>query len=183
MLTNSDGVSGKSAHTPSIIPRIDLITSASLTTSQIGNLSLNNYELLRIKHGFDIISLSPLTTLHIGRAAVEHFIEDSSQLPSVFKYQRWSYLSYLPSRYGHITCLNCATDCVVARLRQIASPSLVRSSSVVSLYVNALKSLQSALDDPIQSLHPETLCATELLTLFEVGDPGSKLLGKSADIS
>jgi hypothetical protein len=41
---------------------------------------------------------------------------------------------------------------------------------VLSLYGKALESLQDALNDPRQCIEPETLCATELLTLFEVCD-------------
>lgn len=143
--------------------------ATTLAESRTGSLSLSRYEWLRVKAGFDILNISPLTSLHIGRAAVEYFITDPSRLTQLLRYKQWSYLSYLPSRYGHGSCLDHATDCVVARLRQMVSPAThYDEARVVSLYVKALKSLQLALDDPSQCLQPETLCATELLTLFEV---------------
>ncbi|KAL6702270.1 hypothetical protein J3F84DRAFT_399691 [Trichoderma pleuroticola] len=80
--------------------------------------------------------------------------------------------SFIPSRYGHITPLTCAVDCLAARVRQIAlkddgfsdDPDL----EVYRLYDKALKALQEALNDVEEWKTPETLCAAELLGFFEV---------------
>ena len=133
------------------------------------SLPASGYELTSIKSEFDIIGLSNLATLHInraGRAAI-------SQNPDHLVYQlrsskQWSYLSFLPSLYGQIPCLSDATDCVIARARQIISPNQNWEATVIGFYVKALDSLQKALDSPKQRYKPEVLCATEILALYEV---------------
>ncbi|KAL6829063.1 hypothetical protein J3E69DRAFT_364691 [Trichoderma sp. SZMC 28015] len=81
-------------------------------------------------------------------------------------------LSFIPSRYGHVTPLTCAVDCLAARVRQITlkddgfsdDPDL----EVYRLYDKALKALQEALNDIEEWKTPETLCAAELLGFFEL---------------
>lgn len=90
-----------------------------------------------------------------------------SQLP-----QSKTLLSFIPSRYGHVTPLTCAVDCLAARIGQITlkddgfsdDPDL----EVYRLYDKALKALQEALNDVEEWKTPETLCAAELLGFFEV---------------
>jgi hypothetical protein len=153
-----------------MLHQLEFTIRANNSPQNTGNLHFTKYERLRIEEGFDLLNLSSLTTLHLGRPAMEHFTKNLAEAKGVFDLSKhWSYLHHLPSRYGYVECLTLATDCVVARLKQMV---LGRDNSedeyVISLYVKALKSLQIALDDPEQSLHAETLCATELLSLFEV---------------
>ncbi|KAL5092742.1 hypothetical protein Trisim1_000480 [Trichoderma cf. simile WF8] len=90
-----------------------------------------------------------------------------SQLP-----QSKTLLSFIPSRYGQVTPLTCAVDCLAARVRQITlkddgfsdDPDL----EVYRLYDKALKALQEALNDLEEWKTPETLCAAELLGFFEL---------------
>jgi len=141
------------------------------TRSIPGSMSRKDYELMSMNCGFDILDLSTLTTYHVGRAARNVLSAEPSQLILQFREKHWTYLSYIPSRYGHITCLNDAVACVLARVRQIISPpSASWEATVISLYVKALGSLQKALDSPYQRFKPEVLCATEILALYELLD-------------
>lgn len=81
-------------------------------------------------------------------------------------------LSFIPSRYGQVSPLTHAVDCLVARLKQITLRddgfSEDRILDVLCLYGKALKALQGAVDDEEARMTPETLCAAELLGFFEV---------------
>ncbi|TVY32632.1 Uncharacterized protein LSUB1_G007880, partial [Lachnellula subtilissima] len=148
----------------------------TLTNNVPGSLSAKGYELTSMKSDFDILDLSTLATLHIGRAARAAL----SQNPYHLIYQlrsrkQWSYLSYLPSLYGHVPCLSDAADCVIARARQIISPHENWEAAVITFYVKALDSLQKALDNPKQRYKPEVLCATEILALYELLDPSGEI--------
>jgi len=145
------------------------LATVALNESLPASLSAKGYELTSMKSDFDIRDLSTLATLHIGRAARAAL----SQNPYHLIYQlrsrkQFSYLSYLPSLYGHVACLSDATDCVIARVRQIISPHENWEAAVITFYVKALDSLQKALDNPKQRYRPEVLCATEILALYEV---------------
>lgn len=132
-------------------------------------LSPEGYELKSMQMDFDILDLSTLATLHIGRTVRGALSQNPYQLVSQLKaHRRWSYLSFLPTRYEHIKCLKDATDCVIARARQIVSPNKKWETVVIAFYVRALDSLQKALDDPTKRYQPEVLCATEILALYEV---------------
>ena len=133
------------------------------------SLPARGYELTSIKSEFDILDLSNLATTHINRAGRAAL----SQNPSFLIHQlqsskQQSYLSFLPSRYGQIPCLSDATDCVIARARQLISPHNNWEATVIAFYLKALNSLQKALDSPNQRYQPEVLCATEILALYEV---------------
>ncbi len=65
-------------------------------------------------------------------------------------------------------------DCVMARARQIISPGGNWEPIVIASYVKALDSLQKALDCPKQRYQPEVLCATEILSLYELLDPSGE---------
>lgn len=132
-------------------------------------LSADGYELKSMQSDFDILDLSTLATLHIGRAVRGALAQNPYLLITQLKtHKRWSYLSFLPTRYEHIKCLRDATDCVIARARQIVTPNRNWETAVIAFYVRALDSLQKALDNPTQRYQPEVLCATEILALYEV---------------
>lgn len=127
------------------------------------------YERMSLQYGFNILDLSNLTTFYIGRATGQVLSADSSQLMHLLRFKHWSFFSYLPSRYEQSTCLEDATVCLVSRVREIISPPGDHwASTVVSLYLNALKSLQKALDCAKTRLQPEVLYAIEILALYEV---------------
>jgi hypothetical protein len=134
------------------------------------NLSAKGYESASIKSDFDILDLSTLATLHVGRAVRAALSQDPYNLVHQLRSQKKSsYLSFLPSRYENTPCLRDATNCVTARARLIIHPGKPWEAAVISFYVKALDSLQKALDCPKQRFQPEVLCATEILALYEAG--------------
>jgi len=139
-------------------------------------LSAQGYQLTSNLFDFDILDLSTLATLHIGRAVRGALSRNPYHLVHQLRsHKRWSYLTFLPSRYCHIKCLKDATDCVIARARQIISPGENWEPIVIACYVKALDSLQKALDCPKQRYQPEVLCATEILSLYELLDPSGEI--------
>jgi hypothetical protein len=138
-------------------------------------LSAQGYQLTSNLFDFDILDLSTLATLHIGRAVRGALSRNPYHLVHQLRsHKRWSYLTFLPSRYCHIKCLKDATDSVIARARQIISPGENWEPIVIACYVKALDSLQKALDCPKQRYQPEVLCATEILSLYELLDPSGE---------
>ncbi|MCJ1479576.1 hypothetical protein MMC13_008262 [Lambiella insularis] len=134
-------------------------------------LPLTEYEKMSLKYGFNILDLSTLATLHVGRATGQILSEDPSQLIHLLRFKQKSFFSYLPSRYEECACLQDATMCVVARVRQIvSSPSENWAETVISLYLKALQGVQKALECPKQRLKPEVLYAIEILALYELLD-------------
>jgi len=63
---------------------------------------------------------------------------------------------------------------VIVRSRQIISPEQEWEHVVIASYLKALESLQKALDCPQQRYQPEVLCATEILSLYELLDPSGE---------
>lgn len=146
-----------------------LTTLTRLRVTVPPSVPSSGYESMRINYGFDLLDVSALTTFHTGRITAQLLAREPYRLAYVLPFRQWSYLSFLPSRYGHSACLDNAANCVAARLRQwMSSPSEPPNDSVLSLYLKSLISLQGALNDPILCLRPEALCATAILGIYEV---------------
>ena len=146
------------------------------------SLPATGYELASLRLDFDILDLSTVATLHVNRAARAALSKNAQQfILQLRANKQWSYLSFLPSLYGQIPCLSDATDCVIARARQIISPDRTREAVALSSYVKALDSLQKALDDPSERFKAEVLCATEILALYEVRLCSHRALGFTAN--
>ena len=129
----------------------------------------SGYALMRIKYGFDLLDVSALTSFQTGRITAQLLFNEPYRLAQVLQCRQWSYFSFLPSRYGYIACLDDASHCVAARIRQWMSfPSDPPNNHVLSLYSKSLISLQSALNDPVLCRQPEVLCATAILAIYEV---------------
>ncbi|KAF7856938.1 hypothetical protein EAF04_009698 [Stromatinia cepivora] len=141
--------------------------------------SPTSYELMLSKFGFDILELSTLATLHVGRATRRALCKSPESIVHQMRTQKqWSFLSFLPTRYGHSSCLSAAVDCVVARARQIISPphhTTFWEPLVLTHYITALETLQRALDSPKTRYKPEVLCATEILALYELLEPSGEI--------
>jgi hypothetical protein len=145
------------------------IVSRNKSSSIPASISQGGYELKSTENGFNILDLSVLTSADIGRASGQLFRKDSSQLLLLLRHRQSSYFTHVPARYGHSACLTDAINCVLSRMRQIISQAGDRLESTVMLsYTKALRSLQTALDSPIQRFDPEVLCATEILSIYEV---------------
>jgi hypothetical protein len=127
---------------------------------------------------FSILYLAaPLTVLHLGMNTLSYFKSDLgrigrtlTKIPVNLESRRL--LAFIPSRYGRVSAITHATDCLVARLGQIVHTG-GRSHAEGNLcalksYSRALKSLQDAIDDEDLRTTPETLCAAELLGFYEV---------------
>jgi len=85
------------------------------------------------------------------------------------------FVSFIPSRYGHRSgmasteALTRATDCVLAkRHSMLVKGGREDQRRILVRYAEALRALQAALDDEGQRSAPETLCAAQLLGIFEV---------------
>lgn len=157
-----------------LLKRQQWLAKLSLAESLSTGMSAKGYELTSMKHDFNILELSTLATLHVGRFTRSELFSNPNHLIAQLrsKYDpQFTYLSFLPSRYDQVGVLSDAADCVIARARYIVSPNKVWESAVITFYVRALHSLQKALDDPKQRFSAEVLCATEILALYELLDP------------
>ncbi|GKZ21563.1 hypothetical protein AbraIFM66951_005231 [Aspergillus brasiliensis] len=85
---------------------------------------------------------------------------------SAYAVARW--LRFLPEFYGRNRTLDAAVNCFVAHHigHMTQNVQAVRYSR--STYVKALSALQRALDDHVQSVCPEVLCAVILLCMYEL---------------
>lgn len=132
-------------------------------------------------------SSAPAPQLY-GSAAVKELVVLAPQLPSLLELglpvspasavtgllavrcsQLAIYLVFLPSRSGHSMALDSAILCLVAGPHDLAKPAAQRSSAkTLASYSRALHYLQRSLDHLTQRYSSETLCATQLLGIFEL---------------
>lgn len=133
------------------------------------SLSSCPYERLRMRYNFDLLDLSQLTSFHISYTTAGRLASKPTMLAEVLGDRHWSYLNYLPSRFGHNSALDKAAACVAARAQQwLSSPSEPVSCGILKLYSSALKALQAELQCPKACLRPDVLCATAVLGVYEV---------------
>ncbi|KAH6885437.1 hypothetical protein B0T10DRAFT_95609 [Thelonectria olida] len=124
-----------------------------------------------------LLNLTPLTGLRLGIANFSSPRSDlirSKDPISISNPGGPKLAHFITSRYGDVPALQYATDCVTAKLQQILrspdSPSIDGENTILLHYTKALRALQAALEDETQRMAAETLCATELLAVFEVLD-------------
>lgn len=143
---------------------------ASLQRPNIpANMPLTGYEAMRMKSNVDILDLSALTTYHVSRITAQQLATKPSYLINILRHRTWSFLSYVPSRWGNTLCLDHAVRCVVSRVQDyLSSPTGLPSPQSLNQYAVAIASLQKALSDPHQAISPDVLCATEVMALYEV---------------
>ena len=133
------------------------------------SMPLTGYEAMRAKSDVDILDLSALTTYHVSRITAQQLATKPSYLINILRHRQWSFLSYVPSRWGNTLCLDHAVRCVVSRVQDyLSSPTGLPSSQSLKQYAVAIASLQKALGDPHQATSPDVLCATEVMALYEV---------------
>lgn len=132
-------------------------------------MPLGPYEKLRRDLDFDITELSLLTTLSFGRGAARALASQPAQLAGILLGSNSSYLNFVPTRYEENPLLRDVLFCTAAQSRWLLRPqSMTAETAILASYGNALQRLQKALTDPDQCLHPDVLCATQVLGLFEV---------------
>jgi hypothetical protein len=130
---------------------------------------ISGYEALRAEYRFDIMDLCPMTGFHIGQSTMSAMVRDSALLGTVLGKQVDSYLSFVPSRYGHKPYLTAVVDSVIAKARgTLCTPNVGYSAVVTRTYGNALRAVQEAMDDEEASRDADLLCAVQMLSLHEV---------------
>lgn len=138
-----------------------------------------SYHDAEIRNCFSRMNLiAPIAGLHLGIATLSRFATEENLVGDVFraplpfsKLDSRQLLSFIPSRYATVSSITHAINCLAARLEQIMSPEVFTIKEelvILQQYTTALRSLQEAIDDEDQRMTPETLCATELLGIFEV---------------
>jgi hypothetical protein len=150
-------------------------------------MPLSGLELLIRDRGLDPMDLSALASIHIGtmlvlnlaflklfanhklnRAAIV-LSSKPSPLPGVLLCRQRSYFSYIPSHFGHTLALDDAFRCLITSAHSKLVPChSSRTETILSNYSKALHSLQSAVNDPKTRYSTEVLCATAVLSIFEV---------------
>ncbi len=123
-----------------------------------------------------LTSFTPLTGLRLGIPTLSHLTSEPARSKDLLlatpHLGSRKLLSFIPSRYGHVPLLRHATDCIIAKLRQlvhVSSPTSTHGEATILLhYTKALRALQRTLDDESERTTPETLLAVELLGILEV---------------
>ncbi|KAH8738404.1 hypothetical protein BGZ61DRAFT_440000 [Ilyonectria robusta] len=125
-----------------------------------------------------LLNLTPLTGLRLGIAKFSYLKSEavySGNLPSASNLASRKLAHFIMSRYEQVPILRYATDCVLAKLHQILQPpDGLGNERVLLHYTRALRAVQAALDDEKQRMTAETLCATELLGVFELLNENTK---------
>lgn len=117
----------------------------------------------------DLLYLAPQMPSHVRYTFVTNPENTMAEfIPSTGE-QLMLYLKFLPCRLGHNSSLDSTIACLASALRDSrvfdgSQPSV----ETLSRYNQALRDLQSSLNDAEESLAAETLCATQLLGIYEV---------------
>ncbi|KAF2804042.1 uncharacterized protein BDZ99DRAFT_575698 [Mytilinidion resinicola] len=127
------------------------------------------FESMRIRFGVDILELPSLASSHLARLASSRLASEPAIFAGLLQCKQVSYIGHVPARFGNSVCMEDAASCLAAKMRRMLCPNdaAITDVMVIGLYSKALKSLQNAINDPVQVLNPDTLCATELLAAFE----------------
>ena len=114
-------------------------------------------------------NILPLATFHVRRIAAMTVRADPSRLSEILRCRQWSCVPYSGMILGRSRCLDSSLSCVAAKLRQITGGT-TSTLHVLSLYSEALRELQEALQSPSQYDHRDLLMATQLLAVYEMLD-------------
>lgn len=152
------------------------ISQAALPMASIpANLPPGAYEMLRRDLDFDITQLSLMTSVYFGRGRARALASRPIEVGGMLRTNNVSYLNFLPIRYQHNPLLQDVLFCTAAQSRLLlGSQSVIDETKILAAYGQALERLQKALTDPDQCVHPDALCATQMLGLFEVSSSSSK---------
>lgn len=132
-------------------------------------LLAQGYESARIRHGFDILSLSALTSVYLSRHSVRILCSSPQQLQRLMKIREPSWLDFVPSQYSESSVLQAAVDCTMSQAHRLLFPGAgTTEAAVIKLYLEALSELQDALGDAERWARPDVLCATQILAFYEV---------------
>lgn len=181
-VTNNDNAAADAGIEPDKENRVGLLASAVYVPLQNQFIPplmpSSGYEGIRNQLDYDILQMPALSAFHIGCITGLTIANQRAPLADALRYRQWLYVPFLPSRYGHYACLDDAIRCVAVRVREWISALVKPSLAATSLYARALKSLQVAINDPNQRMQPEILCASQVLSVYEVR-PGCPSKGQN----
>ncbi|KAI3322967.1 hypothetical protein HD806DRAFT_497400 [Xylariaceae sp. AK1471] len=147
----------------------DVAPAYTAIRSSTPSWSLSGLELLVKDSGLDPMDLSALASVHLGAVVSAVIQMEAGQLRHVLLCRQRSYFSFIPARFGHVVALDDAFRCLVTIVHSKLIPTHKRSDNIIFRYYGkALRSLQSAVDDPVNRYAAETLCAASILALFEL---------------
>jgi hypothetical protein len=137
--------------------------------SILHKLAETGYATARLKYQFDILDLSTLTSIHMGRPAAIALHNSRSQMRNCLQVRGSSLLDFVPQLYPASPLLRSAVGCVLARAQRILCPNArLPEVAVFSLYDQALRELQEALNQNTTVFQPNMLFAVQIMQLFEV---------------
>ncbi|KAI6859995.1 hypothetical protein KC343_g4872 [Hortaea werneckii] len=128
------------------------------------------YQSARSRFGVELSDLGVLTNFNVGKSTIGVIAADPSRLVTLLGRHQWSYLEFVPARYGHSKCLTAATDALLARAQHVLSPNKSFGTSRSRFYGRALRTLQDALMDNKTAVDADVLAATQLIALHELLD-------------
>ncbi|KAI8630202.1 hypothetical protein F5Y19DRAFT_429323 [Xylariaceae sp. FL1651] len=133
------------------------------------SLSLSGVEVSVRSIGLDPMDLSALSSITLGPVVSTILQSEPNRLKQILLCRQPSYFSFIAPRFGHFPALDNAFRCLVTVAHSKLVPNRKRSDSVIlGYYGKALRSLQAAVDDPIDRYAAETLCAASILAVFEL---------------
>ena len=116
----------------------------------------------------DLLNMLSVITANASQFAISNAKSTTLEYHAASLKETIIYLEFLPSRLGRDAALDSTIECTALALRDIYLPESARSlTAIYSAYARALKYLQSSIQST-EYLSSETLCATQLLGIFEV---------------
>jgi hypothetical protein len=151
---------------PAAVEPDELHLQTSLTQLRVAAM----HPSMLVRSNLDFADLSSLASLHVGRYTGQRLIERPRSIAHFLGGTSWSYCRYLSFYYAQSVLLRTAADCVVARVRYLLTPEDTSWESLaLTSYSDALSHLQEAINSTSQHPTAEVLCATQILSLYEVG--------------
>ncbi|KAH8657980.1 hypothetical protein BX600DRAFT_62056 [Xylariales sp. PMI_506] len=151
---------------------ISTVYNAQLAPERIASpivMPLSGLAQLIAVTGVDLVQISSLTATHVGHAAAAFFEHHPSQLVTLLRQPKISYLRHIANRYGESSYLDDTVHALMLKIRELLNPLDQKSQKSILLHHGrALATLQLAINDPIKRLQPDVLCTIELLGLLEV---------------
>lgn len=131
------------------------------------------YSNLLVTEYFSILDLAPFTGLRLGATTLSFFTKDPSNIIQALSSSvpgSQKFLSFIFPRYGQALSLSLAVDCIVAKVQQMImnAESNFAHNIVLRQHTRVLECIQQDLNDRNQWMSSETLCAIQLLGLFDV---------------
>ncbi|KAI1842467.1 hypothetical protein JX266_011362 [Neoarthrinium moseri] len=128
-------------------------------------MSLAGFERLIADTGLKELDLDALIGVATGQT---YGLPPREQLARLSKpKQVQSFLTYIPTRYGHRTCLDDVIRCLTSKIKSMLVPTaLGEVTDTLSLYGKALKSVQAAIQSASWA-DPDVLCAIAMLGTYE----------------